>query len=779
MTDVPIEEMLFNGVAWVCIAAWRALPLLCIVLVFDLLLRRRIAARFHCLLWMVVAARMLCPFSVESSLSLHGNLLTTLEAVGFSNSQTHAPHPLDAQNLEIDADTYTFQNETGDAVTVTQPRPTEDLHQDSRFKNAAAYSSPQSHALVSDAGEPAPFDPEILLFCGIAGIWLIVACILLIRGVVQSLRFSRQLRRSRLITEQSVIDEVLRACDAVGVGRRPALKEVHGISVPAVFGIRRPTICLPTGTIGELSSRDLRLVLLHELAHVKRRDGLVLSLCLFVRALHWFNPMVWLVLSRIRNYMEQAADEIAMQKSAASESTDYGRLLLRYASSQPQPRHLAAIGLLFTSPGKQIARRINMLDGSDQRNHWLARVFALATVVTLAVTGLTDAKTVEQMPPASPLHVPRVSDSWKQLRPSFQLAPEPAPATTTRVYDVTEVLAMLQETQPDRDAESYLANIVAAGQSTLSKNKLTVNVTAKRHDSVIERLAQLARNGHWEIQFEVRFIQVSLDQVADLGVDWIADAVQPEIHQHPQHKIEPDSEAVLVGFEEPTNDRLVIKTRQTDSPSRPVLGVKVSDDQVRRFIQRTAVDPRSTMMLAPKVRLFDGMTARISDEVIRPFVTGMRPDDASSKREMKPVIDCFSEGFRFHVRGDVTDQERIRIRCALTMSRLEDVAMANLPIVSDGDSGARLTVQVPQARSFTVQAEGTLQRNESLLLTCPTTFTSEQPRQESHALCYLVTPRWARDFRAEDSQPIQKQTARNDESASADSDPAANQPVFE
>lgn len=75
--------------------------------------------------------------------------------------------------------------------------------------------------------------------------------------------------------------------------------------------------------------------------------------------------------------------------------------------------------------------------------------------------------------------------------------------------------------------------------------------------------------------------------------------------------------------------------------------------------------------------------------------------------------------------------------------------MANLPIDADDDSGARLTVQVPESRSVTVHAGGTLAKNESLLITCPTTFTTDQPRQESHALCYLLTPRWSRDFESE------------------------------
>jgi hypothetical protein len=150
----------------------------------------------------------------------------------------------------------------------------------------------------------------------------------------------------------------------------------------------------------------------------------------------------------------------------------------------------------------------------------------------------------------------------------------------------------------------------------------------------------------------------------------------------------------------------------------------------------------------------------VLSETVRPFVTGMRPSEASNNRSMIPIVEAFPEGYRVFVRADVSDEEQIRIRCAMILSKLEDVAMANLPTNQDGDSGARLTVQVPQTRGVTIHVGGTLNRSESLLIACPTTFTSEQPRQESHVHCYLITPEWSRDIDGEQSkQPSKPATA--------------------
>ena len=250
MIDVPIEELLVSGLAWVCIAAWRALPLLCIVLVFDLLLRRRIAARFHCLLWMIVAARMLCPFSVESSLSLHRTLQGSLQPVmgTFFSSTSSTDMQRAVDDLDVVENVYTYQNEAGDDVLIKQTFTPEMSAGQRRLVATETVYSPGPHeALIAD--QSAQWDIRSIVACVVSGIWLFMAVGFLLRSLVQSIRFSWRLRRSATIADQAIVDQVLRACDAMGVGRRPVVKEVDGLTVPAMFGIRRPTICLPTGAI--------------------------------------------------------------------------------------------------------------------------------------------------------------------------------------------------------------------------------------------------------------------------------------------------------------------------------------------------------------------------------------------------------------------------------------------------------------------------------------------------------------------------------------------------
>jgi hypothetical protein len=97
-----------------------------------------------------------------------------------------------------------------------------------------------------------------------------------------------------------------------------------------VAGLVRPVLVLPVRA-GDWPAHLLRNVLLHELAHVKRRDLLRLLLVELIRALYWFNPLVWRAASRAALEVEKACDDIVL--SAGGRAPDYARQLLALATA--------------------------------------------------------------------------------------------------------------------------------------------------------------------------------------------------------------------------------------------------------------------------------------------------------------------------------------------------------------------------------------------------------------------------------------------------------------
>jgi beta-lactamase regulating signal transducer with metallopeptidase domain/Leucine-rich repeat (LRR) protein len=109
-------------------------------------------------------------------------------------------------------------------------------------------------------------------------------------------------------------------CAELGIGRRVLLLRGHDSAMPMTWGILRPKLLVPAQA-ETWSAERCRLVLLHELAHVKRRDHLTHLLAQAAGALYWFHPLAWLALGRLELEREQACDDwvVLLSGSKASE----------------------------------------------------------------------------------------------------------------------------------------------------------------------------------------------------------------------------------------------------------------------------------------------------------------------------------------------------------------------------------------------------------------------------------------------------------------------------
>lgn len=99
---------------------------------------------------------------------------------------------------------------------------------------------------------------------------------------------------------------------ALGVRRRVALLQSERSEMPATWGVRRPAILLPTQA-RDWTHERIHAVLCHELAHIRRRDWLMQLAAESLRAIYWFNPLVWLLCRRLRREAEQACDDSVLR----------------------------------------------------------------------------------------------------------------------------------------------------------------------------------------------------------------------------------------------------------------------------------------------------------------------------------------------------------------------------------------------------------------------------------------------------------------------------------
>ncbi len=102
------------------------------------------------------------------------------------------------------------------------------------------------------------------------------------------------------------------------------------VTTPAVYGIFRSRIVLPR----EYEPDELKFILLHENAHIRRRDNLWRMVAIVTACVHWFNPMSWLFLRAFLVNTELACDEAVLRSCGDAEKKNYASALLDQAESR-------------------------------------------------------------------------------------------------------------------------------------------------------------------------------------------------------------------------------------------------------------------------------------------------------------------------------------------------------------------------------------------------------------------------------------------------------------
>jgi beta-lactamase regulating signal transducer with metallopeptidase domain len=173
-------------------------------------------------------------------------------------------------------------------------------------------------ASLGASGSPVP---ELTLSSawavGLFATWATIASVLLIR-LGLSLRHVHALRRN---------------CRQIDAGSYPALVEVaegfdkqqsrrvhllvsDEVRIPTELGFFRPAVVLPAWALRELSADELKVIVLHELAHLRRWDDWTNLAQKFVKALFFFHPAVWWIDSRLALEREIACDDIVLEQTA-------------------------------------------------------------------------------------------------------------------------------------------------------------------------------------------------------------------------------------------------------------------------------------------------------------------------------------------------------------------------------------------------------------------------------------------------------------------------------
>lgn len=245
----------------------QASVLIVIVVLLRLILKKS-PKWIYCLLWVLVAIRLICPFSIESIFSLAPNAEVISTTVSDSRPNIRSGVTQIDRHANLYIENYYLENLSGQEITKVE---------------------------------------SINLIHIVSFVWLAGIVVLMIYAFVRYLIIWRRVKESICIKENIFI------CDRIGT--------------PFILGIVRPYIYLPSN----MNDEQMSSVIAHEQAHLKRGDHFWKPFAYCLLVIYWFNPLCWVAYILLCRDIELACDEKVIKDMDIEQKKIYSKTLLSFS----------------------------------------------------------------------------------------------------------------------------------------------------------------------------------------------------------------------------------------------------------------------------------------------------------------------------------------------------------------------------------------------------------------------------------------------------------------
>lgn len=314
-------------------ASWLVPAVLLLRLVF-----KKAPKWVNVLLWGIVAVRLICPFTLESTVSMIPDPVGSGELVsGWMDDYID------------DVDIHHSDSVYYDAAVGAGREPISD--------GEGGYYVVTKH---DQLGEPATVENTVMPV--LSAVWVAGMAALALYTEISYFRLRRKLNTA--------------------VRYKDNIYQSENVSAPFVLGIYKPKIYLPF----KLEGRDLAHVVAHEQAHIDRKDHWWKPLGFLLLTVHWFNPLMWAAYILLCRDIELACDEKVIRKLGNDQRADYTQALVACSVNR---RMIAACPLAFGEVG--VKKRVRSVMNYKKPAFWVV-ILAVIACVGVAVCFLTDPK---------------------------------------------------------------------------------------------------------------------------------------------------------------------------------------------------------------------------------------------------------------------------------------------------------------------------------------------------------------------------------------------------
>ena len=223
------------------------------------------------------------------------------------------------------------------------------------------------------------FHRDVILYT-----WLIGMIALFLLKIMPYIKFKSAILESSTEVEDTEVLKLFTQCKyELNISNNISLRTYQYIGSPMLIGILNPMILIPDT---DEDRKTLKMIFLHELNHYKRKDIIIKFLGFIVNIIHWFNPIVYLLLRDMDNYCECSIDEKVVNEMEIGDRKYYGETILKLIDRSNSRRYTLTTAM--SSNGLELKSRLeNMLFfKKNSRSKFIVSLFALYLIL---LSGLT------------------------------------------------------------------------------------------------------------------------------------------------------------------------------------------------------------------------------------------------------------------------------------------------------------------------------------------------------------------------------------------------------
>ncbi len=307
-------------------------------------------------------------------------------------------------------------------------------------------------------------------------------------------------------------DKIRGLANRLQIKRKILLLESAIVKVPVVVGFLKPAILIPVGLLTNLSTQEVESILIHELAHIRRKDYFFNLLQCFIDIVFFFNPAVLWISSLIRNERENCCDDIAIH-----ETKNKRQFIQALVSFHQYNTAVSKYAMPFAAKQNRLVNRVKRIVNNN--NHTLNPAEKIVLVVcfivfSIALITVTNGQTSTPKKPADKSSTSSQSTSSSTNK---QTGTNDAKASGKNVQPKTKN-DVSDEADDNSGVASYYSQLQALGYKNISADEL---IELRNHGVTIDYIKSLNNAGYKDLSLdrlmELRDHGVSTDFITRLN----------------------------------------------------------------------------------------------------------------------------------------------------------------------------------------------------------------------------------------------------------------------